>query len=333
MGDIATILPAVFGIMDTRAVKERGYFLCKTETGPAKIHKTHEHHQSIRLRHALLEKLDAAGFPWTDKISLSTYGIPYVQLGRDTYVMSRHIRGHDLNLDCPKDVIPAVESIAHFHAAATGMTFCDSVSPDVSPSVEEVFAKNAAFLVKTVRQVNKHSRLSDFDVMFIKNIPRYESYVSQSTQILAQTDYAALYATATAEKHICHNALKEENLPILEGRCYITNFTETSVDAQITDLASFLHRYARRSQRAIPLNTLIEAYDRILPLPQSAAAIIYAQLIHPWQFIKIAQQYYSKKRGWTPAAIMSRMSNLLHEQEGYDTYINSFRLLTQKSFI
>jgi len=321
MSDFAAILPSHFGLTGMRAIKERGYYLCKTESGFFKIHKTHDNHQQIKLRYALLDQLEGLGFPWTDKIVLTIQGTPFIQLGRETYVMSRYIKGRDVNLDCLQDMTLAIESLARFHMAAREITLADGLTLDMSAPLSEVFAKNSAFLTKTARQTSKNSRLSDFDVMFIKNSAQYISQAAASVHLLAQTNYHALYTTALAQNHICHNALKEENLPILDGICHIVSFNEATIDAQITDLASFLRRYARRSRREIPLAKLIEMYDRIFPLPQSATAIIYAQLVHPWQFVKIARQYYSKKRGWTPAAMMTRMTSLLEEQGNYDAYV------------
>jgi len=323
MSDIITALSNHFELASTRAVKERGCFLCETRAGTVKISKTFERHQAIHLRHRLLEYLEEAGFPWTDKIALSTHGIPFVQLGRETYVMSQHIAGHDMNLDCPQDVVLALESLAHFHIVARGFGSSVNQGIDVAPSMTEIFDKNHAFLTRTAKQMGKISRLSDFDIMFIKSAPQYIGYAQKSAQLLAQTDYTALYATALAQQHICHNALKEENLSISGDRCYITNFSNAAIDAQITDLASFLRRYARRSKCEISLDRLVEIYDRICPLPSSAMEIINAILVHPWQFVKIVRQYHNKKRGWTPVAIMSRMHSLLEEQENYDAYIRA----------
>ena len=69
---------------------------------------------------------------------------------------------------------------------------------------------------------------------------------------------------------------------------------------------------------------LLAYYDKTNPLPAGAEDIVYAQLVYPCRFIKVIKQQYNKKRGWTPAAIMGRMNNLLEEQSAYDTYINNF---------
>jgi CotS family spore coat protein len=319
MNDFAATLPSHFGLAGTKTVKERGYFLCKTAQGFFKIHKTQDTHQDIYRRHRLLEQLDGLGFPWTDRIVLSVQGEPFVQLGRETYVMTRHVKGRELNPDCLQDMTLAIESLARFHMIAQGVAW-DPAST-ISPPLSETFAKNATFLTKTARLASKNSRMSDFDVLFIKNSGQYMAKAEASIQLLARTGYPAVYAAAVAGGHLCHGELKEETMPIWDGTCYLTNFNHAAVDAQIVDLAAFLHRYARRSRREIPLAALVDMYDRVLPLPSQGTDIIAAYLAHPWQFVKIAQQYYSKKRGWTPVAMMGRMGDLLEMQALYDAYV------------
>jgi len=320
MGDIATTLPACFGLTNVRAVKERGYFLCKTPD-IAKIYKTQESHAAIRARYALLMRLAEAGFAAAEKLCLSERGDPYVQLGRETYVMARNAVGRDIDFDCNSDINLVMQTLAHFHNLARDIGLREIPVPENNLPLTEVFAKNSSFLTSALKQTTKNSRISDFDVMFIKNFPKYIDYTARSIELLTNTDYLAVYNTSLAAGHLCHNMLKEESFHIYEDTCFITNFSDAAIDAQVTELASILHRYARRSKREIPICKLVQSYDRISPLPNTGTAIIHAYLMHPWQFEKITRQYYSKKRGWTPAAIMDRMADLLEAQESYDSYI------------
>ena len=325
MGDIATILPGHFGITGTRATKERGYFICKTSNGMVKIHKTNERHQNIKQMHIVLNQIHDAGFTAIDTTSLSVHGLPYVHLGRETYVMCKYVQGQELDLENQDDVLLTMGNIARFHNSAKGFTICqETKNLAVSPALEDIFSSNIDFLTKTQRQINKGSRMTDFDFLFIKNSNRYIQYAQESARILDQANYRQLHENAVAKRHICHNNLKEENLPIANGLPHIINFADMSIGEQLTDLASFLHRYARCSSRTIPLAQLVEAYNKVSPLPPCAPQVIDAYLMHPWQFVKIARQYYNKKRGWTPAAVMSRLSALLEVQDSYDTYTLAF---------
>lgn len=316
--DIAAILPTYYGLSN-RAKKERGNYICKTKHGYRKIFRTSESPQAIHQRYLILEALAASGFDRTDRIFLSTQNMPYINLGRETYIMTRHIPGRDMDFNSKNDVTTALEVLARFHKAAYGLSI-ESVPPK-APSLFDTWKKHASHLEQFLKQVNRSSRLSDFDVLFIKNASHYATLAAAAMDALGKTDYIELQTEAIADGCICHNTIKEENLPIMEEDCYITRLTEPSLDLQLIDLASFIHRYARRSEREIPVDELIEIYDRVLPLPASAPAICHAQLAYPWPFIKVAKQHYSKKRGWTPAALMSRMHTILEEQSDYAQYI------------
>ena len=319
MGDLTTLLPTLFGLQGIKATKERGYFLCKQGNEAVKIHKTTEHPQTIWTRYKLLNLVEETGFPFADKLYLSAQNAPYVLLGRETYVMSRFVAGRELALDSLEDMTLAVKTLAHFHKVKLSNVELNAPPPLLT----EVFASEISLLTKTSKQIGKNVRLSDFDVMFIKNLPKYINLAEKAAEQLDKTNYANRYNTAIQQGSVCHGNLKEENFTMHNGICHITNFENATVDLQLTDLAFFLRRYAMRSQREIPLGKLLDVYDNVLPLPDSASEIIYALLIYPWQFVKLTRQYYSKKRGFIPGGIMDRTQLLLNEQEKYDAYMNT----------
>lgn len=315
MGDLATSLPFYFGHTG-KAVKERGNFYLNG----LKIQRSYNSPHEIFERYKLLDRL-AEGFAYADVIKPAANGAPFVTLGRETYVMTRHIVGHEPNFGNFEETSLVLESVANFHKAARGF----SDTPKKSPPLTELFEKQKSELDATIKKVHRCPRLSDFDVLLLKNADAYAARVDNAATILAKTDYAKLYANAIEEKHLCHNGLKEEAFIISENNCYISRFEETSVDLQLSDLALVLRRYARKSNREIPIRRLLEVYDKILPLPATADKILYAQLSFPWQFLKISAQYYSKKRNFIPAAITGRMAAILEEQKDYDVYIECLR--------
>ena len=315
MGDFGYSLPGYFGLRGVRAVKERGYYVCATPTGPVKIHRTSAEPKEICARHNLQKRLASAGFSHTDTILETPQGAPYLQLGRDVFVMTRHVPGRELDFGNPSDIALAMESLARFHSAARGISGVAK-----TPPLTEAYAKQTAALAQNIKQINRRPRLADFDLLLLKHAPAFAETANAAAAALAETAYSALHAEALAGGHICHNALKEESLPIYKETCHILNLSEAAADLQIADLASLIRRYARRSHREIPIGRLLEMYARFSPLPDTA--ILRAQLSYPWPFMKLVSQYYSKKRNFTPIAITSRMEEILEERENYDQYIS-----------
>jgi len=319
MADLTVTLPAYFGLKGLKAKKERGYFVVVTPDGPVKIHKTSVGTAEIMRQFNLLKKLKHAGFPHTDYIIETPGGAPQLILGRDIFIMSRFIPGREIDFNEPADIKLALECLASFHKKSIGL----GENKTQPLPLTEAYAKQSGLLSAAVKQVNKSPRMSDFDILLIKAAPKYAQFAGNAEAALAETNYLQLFTAAVNRGDICHNTLKEENFPIYNGTCHLINFSDVTVDIQLNDLAGFIRRYARRSNREIFASRLLEIYNQINPLPPQAEKIIYALLLYPWPFMKTITGYYSKKRVFTPAAVTSRMDEILAEQDEYNKYINS----------
>jgi len=305
-----------FGI--NSAKKEKGHYLCNTGSGPMKLHITPESPEAIHLQHSIKEYLAKEGFPHTGRYQLTKTGQPYISVGRETYVMTKVPKPHnETDFENETEALKAAQALAHFHIAAQSMP----QAIQLSQPLPEIYTRQMKELSQMGKQVRRGSRLSDFDVLFIKHAPQYGEIMQDSINRLAKTNYARLHSKAISQGSLCHNALKEENLLATNSDTYIINFAEAEIDLQLCDLAALIRRYAQRSSKSIPINRLLETYSKIAPLPHEAVDIIYALLIFPWAFMKIITQYYSKKRNWTPNGLINRMDTILAERESYEKYV------------
>jgi len=314
--------PAVleaFGLHSRGIKKEKGYYLCESEGGHIKVHTTSESPEAICLRHSIKEYL-IKNFPQIDQNRLTKTGQPYIVVGRETYVATHYPTPQsETDLENEAHVLGAFRGLAKLHVASK----CMPIKISASPPLPEIYTRQLGELSQGKKQARRSPRMSDFDVLFIKHAPRATEIIQEAMARLEKTNYMQYYTDATHQGSLCHNALKEENLPVARGFTYITNFAHATSDLQLNDLAALLRRYAQRSSKNIPLPRLIEAYDAIYPLPRQAADILYAQLIFPWAFMKLVTQYYSKKRNWTPNGLINRMETVLAERDSYERYIEN----------
>jgi len=321
MEKLSQVVLDAFGIQTRCIKKEKGYFLCSTESGLVKVHTTSESFEAIRLQHAIKEHLAERGFFQTGRFRLTKTGQPYILIGREAYVATNlPPKQPETNFENEDEVIQVFQSLAHFHIAASNMP---EINIPVALPLQEIYTRQLAELTQAGKQARRGSRMSDFDVAFIKHAPHATKSIEYAINQIASTNYIPLYKNATNIKSLCHNALKEENLLVAANTTYIVNFTQATIDLQLNDLATLIRRYAHRSSKCIPANRLIDTYSDIFPLPQDAHHILHAQLIFPWAFMKLVSQYYSKKRNWTPNGLINRMDTTLAEQESYESYISA----------
>jgi len=320
MEKLSPMVQEAFQINSRRIRKEKGRYWCDTPSGHMCVYITPEPTEAIRTQHAIKEQLAENGFPWTDRFQVTATGQPFITIGRETYVMVRHPYARsETDFDNDVEVVQAFKYLAHFHSVACGMP---QLLPCAQP-MPEIFARQMAELAQAGKQARRGPRMSDFDVSFIKHAASYSEIMQDCINRLTQIGYGALHTQAVSQGTICHNSLKEENLPIADGVTYLTNFSEATIDIQLADVAALIRRYAQRSTKSIPVSRLLEVYDAVKPLPAEASDILYPLLIFPWAFMKIVSQYYSKKRNWTPGGLISRMDAILAERESYEKFVEN----------
>jgi len=184
----------------------------------------------------------------------------------------------------------------------------------------DFFSKQSEMMNTWLKQARRSRRLSDFDILLVQHMDYYVNGITQAIDGLINNDYTQFRTTALMHRHICHNALKEETLLFSNENCFITQFTQACMDVQLVDLAAVIRRHMQRAgSDAVPINTLLACYQ---PLNAAERAVLYALLLFPWAFIKISAQYYSKKRPFTPNAIMNRVQSILAQKEFHTTYIH-----------
>jgi CotS family spore coat protein len=319
MGDIVSAALACFGLESRRTIKEKGAFICQTALGAVKLAKTNDPPELICFAHAVKEHAAQAGFVHTDRYITTEEGLPFAQLGIDRYIVSHFSTGRELDFSAPAEVIAAISHIARFHAVARGVVWgCPPADTQAA-----LFRQGADALTQAVKQVRGQKQRSDFDVLLIKNTPLYQERIAESLAQLNTTLNTALYVQAIEENHICHNALKEEYLLVCNAHIRLTHFTAAAKDTQLNDLAAFIRRYALRGDISLPIPRILEEYNKNNPLPDGAEGILRALLLYPAPFVKIVKQYYSKKRSWTPAGLISRMEAVLAEQARYDAFLKN----------
>jgi CotS family spore coat protein len=328
MAELHDAVLQAFNLGGGRLRREKSYFICEKPEGLYKIGKTSDAGDHIILQYQLKEHLITSGYPWVDRYALTTGGQPFFTAGGENYVMTTHFRGKDTDFENWADFSRAMEWVARWHACARDVKLPSIILPETTqqPPLTGFFQKQAAELSAIAKRVRRQPRLSDFDVLFIKNAAYYADRINDAINGLEQTDYAAAYARALSARHFCHNSLKEESLTLFDGHVYITHYSDVALDLQLNDLCGLIRRYAQRAGRhAVPIGRLLESYHRIEPLNRSSLAILYVLLQFPWQFMRIINQYYSKKRTWTPNAMANRMFTVVSERDDYEAYINGLR--------
>jgi len=300
--------------------KEKSYYICETGDGTRyKVVRSHLGAGEILREHEVKEYLRRAGFAWVDNFLLTADGKPYISLGRDFFVAAAHDKAREVRFECGEDIKLAAKTLANMHNAAQSGEFDFAQLPYSTP-LPEVFAKDSLELHGYAKQIRKKSGgLSEFEMLFIRHVDYYVEQINSAVESLERGNYA------TAARSICHNALKEETLHISQsGECCITDFSLASWDVALVDLAVIIRRHAARGgEDAVAAGVLVDSYSAVLPLGCDALNLLRGLLIYPAQFVKLAKQYFIKKRAFTPGNMISRLEQEIENKTRYEEYVKN----------
>jgi len=319
--DLNVQILQAFGVKARRIVKEKSYYICGTDKGGKIVRKSLEPESRVVFEHEVKEHLSASGFPYVDRFTLSQQGLPYAELDGALYVMTDAISAREADFGSNADFQKIIAAVAAMHRLAREIPLTGTSAPR-SGDVLEIYRRQIAELDSVRKKISgARKRLSDFDVLFLKNHAHYAERMRASVSALEKTKLAEKRNSAKRNTAVCHNLLKEEYVSLGGEHTYITGFSQAAVDYQIFDLSAVLTRYAKNlPAEPVPLAALLELYDKHCTLDRDDLEILYPLLKYPGKFVKICGQYYSKNRTWTPNAIGNRIEGVLEGREKFEEW-------------
>jgi CotS family spore coat protein len=260
------------------------------------------------------------GFKTTERFYTGADGLPYALWDGGAYVMTDLLRCKEFDFICPVDFEKVLITVARMHSLMQGIEFdCDVFYGETN--IFEQAEKQIMFLKGIKKRIGK--RLSDFDVLFIKNCDYYIGEASAAAELLLRGGFERYMSAARLDKTICHNSLKEENILFnTNNTVYIADFSQMCVAPALLDISELIRRHGKKSGEPVSISRAVEIYSRHHALAEGGEEIVRALLRYPRKFIKVCEQYYSKKRSWTPSAIINCLRVIIDGREAYERYLN-----------
>ena len=291
-----------------KVVREKGYF--KTIDGTKMIRKTKDEYDQIMARFQLINHCIKKGYPFLERYHPSKGGPPFVIQDGEYYVMTSLFSYPEADFTVDAEFLKVVGALAKFHKAARGVVFNgDAFLHKGTPPLTEIIQADSLALDAIRKRIRKQSKMSDFDVLFVKHFSDYRNRIFRAQQLLENTNYLKYFTNAIKFNHICHGSLKEDCLKVGDKQVYITNLENTKIGYQLDDLCDLIRRRERKAPANISI--IIDTYSNELPLMPEEEIILEAMLLYPSAFVKISTEYYQKKRSWTPISMINKMQEVV----------------------
>ena len=221
----------------------------------------------------------------------------------------------DLNID--HHFLCLIDRLAKNHSILRQTDIQIRSGPDLLEEYTGALQKMSAMK----RRANSKPKLSDFDVLFLKNYNNYINDIQRAYDMLQNTAYSQFRETALSQNSICHNNLKKDAIIFSCNSAYISNFFHATNDYYLVDLSNIILRYLKYNGSPVPMSQVLDTYNTHNPLHKHELEILYVMLMYPGSFIKTCMRYYEKHRSYLPQNILRSLNTALDKRDFLLKYI------------
>lgn len=332
MEDLNTRVLKAFDLKPLNIVKEKGSYKIQTLDGCRIIKKTDLSADNIKFQHEVKEHLHSFGFRYIDRYYCGISEKPFVSLDGSNYIMTDYVQYPEASFENNEEFIKVIKSVANMHnILRKSKITCKQAMAD--EDLISCYERSINKLKKIKAGLNIEKRLSDLDVIYLKNYAYYIENIETAAKIIKTSNYNEVQRQ-NLNNGIRHNGLREENIYINNDDVYITNFSQATMGNFIFDLENLIRRYTKKlPENPLQISDIISIYNKNNPINKDELAVLSASLKYPQKFIKICSQYYNKKYSFIPGSIYERMQKEIKGREAYEAYLNNFDNSDWDSFL
>lgn len=317
-----------FRINVKRCYKFRGMYMCETSKGTKVIHISAYTPVQITLEHNIKEHLIKKGFTCLNRLHISSKDTPYVIYNNRVYLMMDWNDGQVADFYNIGDIKSSVQVLAKMHIAGRGFNnLPKGINLSQIKNIGDTYEKRHKETVKLKRRIENTGRKTDFEVLYLKNSSIYSEYQEVSKELIDYKSYQKLINLADKDQSLAHHKFTYHNIITKANqRPVITGFEKCGYDVQITDLAYLARRIMERNRWDINLLiSIIEEYNKLIPLSDQEWRAIKGMMIFPERFAKLCNEYYHSKRRWNYNMFHRKFTKILGYKDDYITCVEEIK--------
>lgn len=317
----------------------RSAWLCETNQGLKLIREYKGSPKRLECERKVKTHLRNHGCAYIDQIIQNQEGSCLTQDSDGTaYVLTDWYRGRECNPRDKEEVLTAVVHMAGMHRQMQGIN--ENLSEGTEAS--EAFGENIFHTKNILQEMEQRSRelrkirnyvmrkkqKNDFDRKFMEVYAEIENDAQRAKQILMDMDYLGIFEEICRERFLCHGDFNQHNLIMLRGEIAVVHFDRMHMEVQASDLYMFMRKVLEKNRWNTGLGmAMLRAYQRVRPMNYREMRCLYALMLFPEKFWKIANRYHNSRKSWMSGQNMMKLEKLIREKElknGFLKAMNEF---------
>lgn len=320
MNDRAVTLLEQYDIEIIKTRKGRGAILCDTPQGTLTFKEYTGTEARLVAENQLLQSITAKGQVCTDALIPTKEGTFSVK-DRDgiSYILKTYVDGRECDIYNQEECKVAMELLAGLHNA---MDSVDTEGKGVNDSPLQEYEKRNRELAHIRSFLGKKGQKQPFE-RYLKSC--MDTYLEQAKQVTKEwQQYEEERGTGQVSVGFCHGDYQYHNILFAEDRWYVVNFEKYHQGSQVTDIYLMMRKLLEKSDWSQELGRdLLDAYQRVRPIPAYDYVDLYYRLAYPEKFWKIANFYMNSRKAWIPEKNMEKLSKVLEQEEAKQTFLEN----------
>lgn len=302
----------------------RGAFVCHTPQG-VKLLKAYPYSENHLIYESMLKSaLIDRGYLNIDNFICNKEG-QLLTPGKDgkNYVLKHWFDGQECDLKDRRQVETAVKNLAYLHLAMKDIHFeCEWMSYATAVSAAVLFKRRDRELRAIRSYVRNKKDKNAFELLYMKSYEKYEAQAKAAGNILEQAHYEDFYRESIARGNFCHGDYSHHHVIMGKNTVATINFDKSVRNVQIHDLYYFMRKAMEKSNWDQDFGMFIlNAYDRARALTYQEKRCLYALLLYPEKYWKIANHYYNARKSWRSEQNMEKMKKFTAQQTARDAFL------------
>lgn len=306
----------------------RGVYYLKTNKGNKCLKKIDYGIQKLLFVYSAKEHLISKGFTGVDRYCLNIEGNPYALVNEDIYTLSEWIDGRECDFYDKEDLIKASKTLAVMHEKSKGY------EPPENSKLKTDLGRWSHLMEKRVKSfekmrdmARKRGNKTSFDLNYIKFVDFFKQLGLKSIDILRDSEYLNLCRLTEEEKSFCHHDYTYHNIIIdNSSNVNVIDFDYCKREIRVYDLSNYITKVLKRCDwNKEYAKLIIDAYNSVSLLEEREYRVLYAFLIFPQRFWRLANRFYYNEVNWGQSTFNNKIEELIGEREKFCEFIDEFK--------
>lgn len=298
----------------TEVRRGRGAWICERSDGVKLLKEYRGTLKRLEFEEAVLASLRTLGVPAVDQYVRNKEGELLTTAEDGTkYILKDWFTDRECNLKDSREILSAVTWIAKLHRAFRQIAWqADwNLGSMLPPGLAEEMQRHSREMKRVRTFISSKRKKSDFELCVMQH---FEEFYRQALE--AQKGLELLVKNQEEDQlFLCHGELNQHHILMCGGQAAFIEFNQMHRGEQMEDLYHFMRKVMEKHSWNEHLGlSMMEAYNRILPISASERDCLYYLFLYPEKYWKQLNYYNNANKAWIPEKNVEKLRNLELQQ-------------------